>query len=139
MAHLARKQFVGFLSLLALGDVKEDAEHDAIGYVRIVALTPSGYPADISSRQNSKINLVSTYDCARGGEGRPDPLKVSRVDILRQISKVMLLSSLRNLPEIICAPSSIVMASVSSVPRPRCNASRAGCRAKVLFMPDGHG
>ena len=83
MAHLARKQFVGFLSLLALGDVKEDAEHDAVGYVSIVALTPSGYPADIIFRQNSKINLVSAYDCTRGSECRPDSLKISRMDVLR--------------------------------------------------------
>ena len=38
MAHLACKEFVCFLGLLALGDVKEDAEHDAVGYVSVVAL-----------------------------------------------------------------------------------------------------
>ena len=48
MAHLARKQLVGFLSLLALRDVKEDAEHKTIGYVCVIALPPSGYPADVA-------------------------------------------------------------------------------------------
>ena len=48
VAHLARKQLVGFLSLLALRDVKEDAEHKTIRYVSVVALPPSGYPADVA-------------------------------------------------------------------------------------------
>ena len=50
VAHLASEQFVGFLGLLALGDIKEDAEHDSIGDVRIVALTASGNPPDIVLR-----------------------------------------------------------------------------------------
>jgi hypothetical protein len=83
MAHLARKQLVGFFGLFALRDVKKDPEHDAVGYLSIVALTPSGYPADIIFRQNSKINLVSAYDCTRGSECRPHSLKISRMDVLR--------------------------------------------------------
>ena len=58
MAHLARQQFVGFLSLLALGDIKEDAEHNPIGYVSIIALASSGNPPDIAAGHNAKINLV---------------------------------------------------------------------------------
>ena len=49
MAHLARQQFVRFLGLLALGDIEEDAKHNSIGYVRIVALASSGNPANIAS------------------------------------------------------------------------------------------
>ena len=84
VAHLARQQFVGFLSLLALGDIKEDAEHDPIGYVRIVALAPSGNPPDVVSGQNTKINFVRAYDCARGRECRPHSFKISRMNILGQ-------------------------------------------------------
>jgi hypothetical protein len=38
VAHLARQQFVGFLRLLPLRNIEEDAEHDSIGDIRIVAL-----------------------------------------------------------------------------------------------------
>jgi hypothetical protein len=40
MAHFAGQQLVGFLSLLALGDIKEDAEHNPVSYVSIISLAP---------------------------------------------------------------------------------------------------
>ena len=64
VAHLARQQLVGFLSLLALGDIKEDAEHNSISYVSVIALASSGNPPNIAAGQNAKINLVSTHHCA---------------------------------------------------------------------------
>jgi hypothetical protein len=41
MAHLARQQLVGFLSLLALSNIKENTKQNSIGDIGIVAL-PSG-------------------------------------------------------------------------------------------------
>ena len=68
MAHLAREQFVRFLGLLSLSDIKEDAEHEPLGDVGIVALAASGNPSDIVAGQNAKINLVSADHCAGGRE-----------------------------------------------------------------------
>jgi hypothetical protein len=65
VAHLARQQLVRLLSLLPLGDIKEDAEHNPVGYVRIVSLTSSGNPPDIGARKDTKIDLVSAHNCAR--------------------------------------------------------------------------
>jgi hypothetical protein len=50
VAHLTCQQLVGFLSLFALSDVKEDAEHDSIGDVCIVTLPSSGNPPDVALR-----------------------------------------------------------------------------------------
>ncbi len=82
MAHLPREQLIGFLGLLALGDIKENSEHDPAGDVCIVTLAPCGYPSYVASGQNPKINFVGADHCARGGECRPDPLQIGRVDIL---------------------------------------------------------
>jgi hypothetical protein len=61
MAHLACEQFVRLLCLFALGDVEEDPKHNSIGYVRVVALTPSGDPSDVISEQDAEINFVRAY------------------------------------------------------------------------------
>ena len=114
VAHLARQQFVGFLSLLALGDVKEDAEHDSIGYVRIVALAPSGNPADIGSRtefENQSRKQPMTARVAANAD-----LTLSRSAgwiFLDKISKVIFCSSFET-SQRSYARSSIVMASVST-------------------------
>src|SRR4051794_23677449 len=68
MAHLASQQLVCFLGLLALGDIEEDAEHDPIGYVRIVALATGRNPTDVAPGQNSEVDLVGAYHCTRGSE-----------------------------------------------------------------------
>jgi hypothetical protein len=49
MAHLAREQFAGLLGLLALRDIEENAEHESVGDVSVVALTSRGDPADIAA------------------------------------------------------------------------------------------
>src|SRR4051812_37112854 len=102
MAHFARQQFVGFLSLLALGDIKKDAEHNSVGYVGIIPLASSGNPADIASKQDAEINLVRAYYCARGGECRSDSLKISGMNVLGQNLESDLPLILRNSPELIC-------------------------------------
>src|SRR5215203_859244 len=74
VAHLASKQLIGFLSLLTLSDVKEDAEHGSISYISIVSLASGGYPTHVGARQNAKINFVGTNHSACSGEGRPHSL-----------------------------------------------------------------
>ena len=70
VAHLARQQFVGFLRLLPLRDIEEDAEHESIGDIRIVALATSGNPTNVVTGQNSKINFVGADHGARSRDRR---------------------------------------------------------------------
>jgi hypothetical protein len=71
VAHLACKQRAGFLSLLALCDVEENAKHQAAGNIFVVTLTPSGNPTNVSAAENSKIDLVGTYDRSLAWRRRP--------------------------------------------------------------------
>ena len=103
MTHFTRQQFVGLFGLLTLGDVEEDAEHNSVGYVGVVALTPRGDPANIAARQNPEVDFVSTYDCTRRGERRPDPFQVGGMNVLGQDLECDLLLVLRDFPQVICA------------------------------------
>jgi len=49
MAHLTRQQLVALFGLLTLSNVEEDAKHNSVGYVRVVALAPGGDPANIAA------------------------------------------------------------------------------------------
>ena len=48
LTHLARQQFVGFLCLLPLRDIKKNAKHQSVGNVRIIALAASGNPTNVA-------------------------------------------------------------------------------------------
>src|SRR3954468_19307889 len=78
MAHLACEQLVGFLSLLALGDIEEDAEHNPISDVSIISLASSRNPSDGAARQNSKINLVRPYNGPSSRKSGPYAFQVGR-------------------------------------------------------------
>jgi hypothetical protein len=80
MAHLADKQFMAFLGLLAPGDVEEDAEHDPSDDAFVVALAAGGDPPHQIAVQDAEVHLVGTDDPAGGREGGPDAVAVSRVD-----------------------------------------------------------
>src|SRR5438046_6128472 len=84
MAHLACEQLVGFLSLLALGDIEEDAEHNPISDVSIISLASSRNPSNGAAGQNSKINLVRPYNGPSSRKSGPYAFQVGRVDVLRQ-------------------------------------------------------
>ena len=113
MTHLARQQLVRFFSLLALGDIQEDAEHDPISYVGIVALASGRNPSNVAAGQNSKINLIRATTA----------LVVAKADLTRsrsagwmffeRISKLIFVS-LFGTSQSSYARSSMVMASVST-------------------------
>jgi hypothetical protein len=81
MAHLAREQFTSLFGLLAFSDVEEDAKHNSVGYVRVVALASSGDPADIAASQNPEVNFASADYCTRGGKCRSDPFQIGRLNV----------------------------------------------------------
>ena len=58
MAHLAGKQFMRFLGLLAAGDVQENAGHRALHDARVVALAARRYPAHLITDHDAEIDLV---------------------------------------------------------------------------------
>src|SRR3954453_15168701 len=79
MAHLARQQLVGFLSLLALSDIEKDAEHNPISYVALVSLASSVNPSDGDDGRKAKINLVRPSNRPRSRKSGPYPFQIGRV------------------------------------------------------------
>src|SRR5881227_1403181 len=102
MAHFASQQLVGFLGLFALSDIKEDAEHNPISYVSIIALAAGGNPANVTAGQDSKVDLVGAYYRASSGKSGPDSFQIGGMDILRQDLESDLCFALRNFPQLVC-------------------------------------
>ena len=81
MTHLAGKQFVRFLSMLASRHVEKDAKHSTAGYSGVVPLASRRYPADLGTDHNAKIDLAAPEDRPRGRESCPHSIAIGRMDV----------------------------------------------------------
>src|SRR6478736_6240140 len=80
MAHFAGEQLVSLFSLFAAGNIQKDAGHLPVGYVGVLALPSSGYPAPVGGfRQNTEVNLIWAGDRTCCDERRPNPVAVGRM------------------------------------------------------------
>ena len=138
MAHLARQQFACLFGLLALSDIEENAKHNSVGYVSVVALAPRGDPADIAARQYPEVNFVGADDCTRSGKRGPHPFQIGRMNVPGQDLECDLLFVLRDFPQVIGAFIHGDGVGID-VPGPQCHAGGMGCSPQVLFVPHRHG
>src|SRR5450432_95157 len=72
---------MAFLSLLASGDVEENALHYATDDIRIIALAAGRHPPDLLADHDAEVYFVGADDSARGRERGFNPVSIGWMDM----------------------------------------------------------